>query len=68
MPGWDVFATSSNLKPTTDTDIMGYCKNQWISDYVYKSGKRHDMVIMSMLKPEFEQLRTRYAKKSTVDA
>ncbi len=37
VPGWDVFATSSNLKPTTDTDIMGYCSNQWISDYVYKS-------------------------------
>ncbi len=37
VPGWDVFATSGNLKPTTDTDIMGYCKNQWISDYVYKS-------------------------------
>ena len=37
VPGWDVFATSLNLKPTTDTDIMGYCSNQWISDYVYKS-------------------------------
>jgi IPT/TIG domain-containing protein len=37
VPGWDVFATSGNLKPTTDTDIMGYCGNQWISDYVYKS-------------------------------
>ncbi|HLK02978.1 MAG TPA: IPT/TIG domain-containing protein [Candidatus Acidoferrum sp.] len=37
VPGWDVFATSSNLKATTDTDIMGYCSNQWISDYVYKS-------------------------------
>lgn len=37
VPGWDVFATSGNLKPTTDTDIMGYCSNQWISDYVYKS-------------------------------
>lgn len=36
VPGWDVFATSGNLKPTTDTDIMGYCGNQWISDYVYK--------------------------------
>jgi len=23
VPGWDVFATSGNLKPTTDTDIMG---------------------------------------------
>jgi len=37
VPGWDVFAASGNLKPTTDTDIMGYCSNQWISDYVYKS-------------------------------
>jgi len=36
VPGWDVFATSGNLKPTTDTDIMGYCSNQWIADYVYK--------------------------------
>lgn len=37
VPGWDVFAASGNLKPTTDTDIMGYCSNQWVSDYVYKS-------------------------------
>jgi len=37
VPGWDVFAASGNLKPATDTDIMGYCSNQWISDYVYKS-------------------------------
>ncbi len=37
VPGWDVFASGGNLKPTTDTDIMGYCSNQWISDYVYKS-------------------------------
>ena len=37
VPGWDAFATSSSLKPTTDTDIMGYCSNQWISDYVYLS-------------------------------
>jgi len=37
VQGWDVFATSGNLKPTTDSDIMGYCSNQWISDYVYKS-------------------------------
>jgi hypothetical protein len=37
VPGWDVFALSGNLKPTTDSDIMGYCSNQWISDYVYKS-------------------------------
>lgn len=37
VAGWDVFATSGNLRPTTDSDIMGYCSNQWISDYVYKS-------------------------------
>ena len=37
VPGWDVFASSGNLKPTTDTDIMGYCSNQWVSDYVYRS-------------------------------
>jgi len=37
VPGWDVFAASGNIKPTMDTDIMGYCGNQWVSDYVYKS-------------------------------
>ncbi len=38
VPGWDVFASSSNLKnKDTFTDIMGYCSNQWISDYVYNS-------------------------------
>jgi len=37
VPGWDVFVPSGNIKPITDTDIMGYCNNQWISDYVYKS-------------------------------
>jgi IPT/TIG domain/Peptidase M66 len=36
VPGWDVFAANNNLKPSTDTDIMGYCSNQWISDYTYK--------------------------------
>jgi len=38
VPGWDVFAASNNLKAAaTYTDIMGYCSNQWISDYVYVS-------------------------------
>ncbi len=38
VPGWDVFASSSNLKDkNTYTDIMGYCSTQWISDYVYNS-------------------------------
>jgi Peptidase M66 len=38
VPGWDAFATSSNLKTSANhTDIMGYCSNQWVSDYVYTS-------------------------------
>ncbi|HSS95414.1 MAG TPA: M66 family metalloprotease, partial [Terriglobales bacterium] len=38
VPGWDVFASSNNLKnQNTYTDIMGYCNTQWISDYVYLS-------------------------------
>ena len=37
VPGWDAFASSGNLKTLNHTDIMGYCSNQWISDYVYKS-------------------------------
>jgi hypothetical protein len=38
VPGWDVFASSNNLKAAaTYTDIMGYCSPQWISDYVYVS-------------------------------
>jgi hypothetical protein len=35
VPGWDSFASIATLKPATDTDIMGYCSNQWISDYTY---------------------------------
>ena len=40
VPGWDVFASSNNLKRSISAilpDIMGYCSNQWISDYVYTS-------------------------------
>jgi hypothetical protein len=38
VPGWDAFATSNNLITSANhTDIMAYCSNQWISDYVYKS-------------------------------
>jgi hypothetical protein len=37
VPGWDAFASSGNLKTVNHTDVMGYCSNQWISDYVYKS-------------------------------
>lgn len=38
VTGWDVFATSNNLKDdATYKDIMGYCDPKWISDYVYLS-------------------------------
>jgi len=38
VTGWDAFAASNNLKDEISfTDIMGYCSNQWISDYVYKA-------------------------------
>ena len=38
VPGWDVFASSGNLKSAaTYTDVMAYCSPQWISDYVYLS-------------------------------
>jgi len=38
VPGWDVFASSNNLKASAAyTDIMAYCSPQWISDYVYVS-------------------------------
>ena len=35
VPGWDSFQTSATLEPASDTDVMGYCSNQWISDYGY---------------------------------
>ncbi len=38
VPGWDVFASSSNIKgPSAYVDIMSYCSPVWISDYVYKN-------------------------------
>jgi hypothetical protein len=35
--GWWGFEGPDKLRnPATDTDIMGYCKNQWVSDYTYQ--------------------------------
>ncbi len=35
--GWWGFEAPEKLhNPTTDTDIMGYCNNQWVSDYTYR--------------------------------
>ncbi|MBA3496029.1 MAG: hypothetical protein H0T86_02875 [Gemmatimonadales bacterium] len=33
--GFDVLAQS--LKPPTSSDLMGYCTDEWISDYTYKA-------------------------------
>jgi stigma-specific protein Stig1 len=36
--GWWGFEGPDKLhNPMTDTDIMGYCKNQWASDYTYRA-------------------------------
>jgi len=35
--GWWGFEAPEKLhNPATDTDIMGYCNNLWVSDYVYR--------------------------------
>lgn len=35
--GWWGFEAPEKLhNPANDTDIMGYCNNQWVSDYVYR--------------------------------
>jgi len=35
--GWWGFEAPEKLhNPANDTDIMGYCQNQWVSDYVYR--------------------------------
>jgi RimJ/RimL family protein N-acetyltransferase len=40
--------------------MMGFRQEGLLRDYVYKSGKRHDLIVMSMLRHEFDKLRTRY--------
>jgi Stigma-specific protein, Stig1/Peptidase M66 len=36
--GWWGFEAPEKLhNPATDTDIMGYCNNLWVSDYVYRA-------------------------------
>ena len=43
--------------------MMGFRQEGVLRDYVFKEGKRHDMIVMSMLRPEFDQLKKRYAAK-----
>lgn len=33
---WGYEAPETLHNPANDTDIMGYCNNQWVSDYVYR--------------------------------
>lgn len=44
--------------------MMGFRQEGTLRDYVYKHGKRHDLIVMSMLRPEFEKLRIRYLGRS----
>jgi hypothetical protein len=37
--GYDVAA--GVLKPTTSHDLMGYCNNEWISDYTYNAVRQY---------------------------
>jgi RimJ/RimL family protein N-acetyltransferase len=42
--------------------MMGFRQEGVLRDYVFKEGKRHDLIIMSILRSEFEQLKQRYAE------
>ena len=35
VPGWDIFASSNNLMPSSYLDVMSYCGPYWVSDYTY---------------------------------
>jgi RimJ/RimL family protein N-acetyltransferase len=40
--------------------MSGFRQEGVLRDYVYKNGKHHDVVVMSMLRPEFEEFQKRY--------
>jgi RimJ/RimL family protein N-acetyltransferase len=40
--------------------MTGFRHEGTLRDYVYKNGRHHDVVVMSMLRPEFEEFRKRY--------
>lgn len=46
--------------------MMGFRQEGVLRDYVFKGGKRHDLVVMSILKAEFDQVRARYMKDTPV--
>ena len=41
--------------------MLGFRQEGVLRSYVYKGGRRHDMIIMSMLKEDFRALKARYA-------
>lgn len=51
----------SNAASIFVAKMLGFREEGTLRSFVYKNGKRHDVVIMSMLRPEFEQLKHRYA-------
>ncbi len=40
--------------------MLGFQQEGVLRRYVYKSGRHHDMIIMSMLREEFEVLKARF--------
>ena len=40
--------------------MMGFQHEGVLRDHLYKNGKHHDVIVMSMLRPEFESLKRRY--------
>ena len=40
--------------------MMGFQEEGLLREYVYKGGRRHDLILMSVLKPEFERIRERF--------
>lgn len=44
--------------------MLGFRQEGVLRDYVYKSGRRHDVILMSVLKPEFEQLRHQFSRSA----
>jgi RimJ/RimL family protein N-acetyltransferase len=45
--------------------MLGFQKEGVLRRYVYKSGNYHDMIIMSMLREEFELLKGRFVQEQS---
>jgi RimJ/RimL family protein N-acetyltransferase len=40
--------------------MSGFRQEGVLRDYVYKNGRHHDVIVMSVLRPEFEEFKKRY--------